>query len=958
MGLVNSLRLDHYLKAPVFADPERKLAARQIFTIVRAFILSSVFLQLVQLAVAPRITARWLTLLVATLAVSLALLELNRRGHVRPAAFLLVLSLWLLTGIFAWTASGLGTRAAWGYFIVVFVAGMILGRWLGIVAAVVCSASTLFIALAAPILSPDPVKFWLINTLYLVIVLLLQELAGRSIRDALARAHSELHERQLAESELRKSEERFRIMFESGPIGIATGDSTLHFKMVNQAFCRMVGYSEQELLTLCFQDVTHPDHLADDKEAAQQLLRGEIFFDKTEKRYLKKGNGIVWGSVTVSVIRNRDNEFLNFLVMVEDVTASKQAEAEKEQIISLQKATIESTADGILVIDNSGKITDLNQRFAQMWRIPAHVLTTRDDDQALRYVFDQLLDPQGFLAKVKELYATPDQESFDLLQFKDGRCFERYSRPQLIAGKPAGRVWSFRDISQRRLAEKKLLESEQRYRTLFESAGDAIFLLNENRIIIDCNSRTLEMFGYAQEQIIGKHIACLHPLRQPDGSDSLVKGKEKNTAALNGSSQFFEWRHVRFDGVFFDAEVTLNRVELGSGMHLLAMVRDISERKKLEEQLLQAQKMEAIGILAGGVAHDFNNILSTIVGYGSLLQMKLQQEGPQKEYVERILAASERAANLTGSLLTFSRKQEAELQPVDLNDAIFSFHKVLARLIGEDIDLSLELASESLVVAADARQIEQVLMNLINNSRDAMPRGGRLTIATAAVMLDTDSSGIPSGSYAVITVSDSGTGMDKEIQARIFEPFFTTKEVGKGTGLGLAIAYGIVKKHSGFIAVSSATGQGTVITVYLPLSSAPGQCPGRKDAERIPGGSETILLVEDDAAVRQVTRSMLEEFGYTVLEAADGVAAQDIFRRDRERIALVLCDLIMPKRNGRETLAAIQELQADVKAIFMSGYTADIIAGKGIADSGFHLLLKPLNPGVLLKKIRSILDEG
>jgi len=956
MGFGRIVKAGLFFRAPVFADPNKTLAARQIFTIVRAFILSDVFLQIVQIALAPKITVRWLALLLGTIVISLVLLESTRRGHVRPASFLLVLSLWLLVGVFAWTRLGLGTRAAYGYFIVVFIAGMLLGKWPGIITAALCSVSTLVIALEAPVASSEPVRFWLVNSFYLLIVHLLQNLSWRSIRESLVRARSELRERQLAETELRKSEERFRIMFESGPIGIVTSDSTMRFQMVNRAFCRMVGYSEPELLTMCFQDITHPDHLNGYQDSMQKMLHGKIPFYKTEKRYLKKGGNIVWGAVTVTTIRDRDDHFLNHLAMIEDITARKQAEEEKERIISLQKATIESTADGILVIDHSGKITDYNQRFAQMWHIPESILSERDDARAIQFVLDQLLDPQGFAAKVNELYAAPDQESFDLLLFKDGRCFERYSRPQRIAGQPAGRVWSFRDISERKLGERKLLESERRYRTLFESAGDAIFLLLGNQIV-DCNSRTLEVFGCAREQIIDQPISRFHPPRQPDGSDSLRKGKEKNAAALTGGSQFFEWQHVRFDGASFDAEVRLNRIQLATGNFLLAMVRDISERKGLEEQLRQAQKMEAIGILAGGVAHDFNNILSTIVGYTSLLQMKLKAGDPFKEYIERILSATERAVNLTSSLLAFSRKQEIELRPLDINDTIYGFHKILARLIGEDIDFHLDLASRALVVDADVRQIEQLLMNLANNSRDAMPRGGKLTIRTEAVVLTETRAEIPAGSYAVITVTDSGTGMSMDVQTHIFEPFFTTKEVGKGTGLGLAIVYGIVKKHSGFIHMASTSDSGTVFSIYLPLKAQAVKKTARRKQEKIPTGNETILLIEDDAAVRQVTRSMLEEFGYAVLEAANGIEAQTVFQRHRTQVQLVLCDLIMPRMNGRETHAALQKIKGDIKVVFMSGYTADIIAGKGIADPGIQLLQKPLNPSTLLKKIRSVLDK-
>ncbi len=938
---------------PIFNDPDQTLAARQIFSIVRAFIISATFLQIVQIAIAPATGLRMVLLLLATIAVSFILLEIARRGHVRWAAFLLVASLWLLITIFSWTASGLGARAAWGYFIVVFIAGMLLGRWVGLIGAVLCSAATLFIALASPGRSSDPVRFWLINTLYLAVVFLLQNLATRSIHESLQTAKQQLHEKQMAETE-------------------------------------------------------------------------------------------------------------------------------KEQIISLQKATIESTADGILVIDHAGKIADFNHRFVQMWRIPATVMATRDDAQALNFVLEQLLVPQAFMAKVQALYDTPDLESFDVLHFKDGRCFERYSRPQLIASRPVGRVWSFRDISIRMRAEKALLESEEkyrqtmnvapigiyiiqdllfkfvnpemarlhgyepeemiglspaealvvpehrdmvrrillsreagvrgkpyeikalrkdgstfnalvwgqgivyegkpasvgtlmdiserknteealqksehRYRTLFESASDAIFVMKEDRFF-DCNSKTLEMFNCRREQIIGVSPDRFSPARQPDGRDSHEKALEKISAAYGGIPQFFEWLHRKADGTPFMAEVSLNKFYLGADVHLLAIVRDIADRKDLEEQLRQAQKMEAVGILAGGIAHDFNNILSSIVGYASLMQMLPALDKKLKEYLERILASTERAASLTHSLLSFSRKQAIDLQPVDINDTIFGFHQVLARLIGEDIDFKLNLADEILVVDADIRQIEQVLMNLATNSRDAMPCGGKLIISTRSKVLAEGQGNIPNGSYAVISLSDTGIGMDNEIQSHLFEPFYTTKEVGKGTGLGLAIVYGIIKNHQGFIKLESEAGRSTTFHIYLPLKSLTVRKDKRRKKLKIPRGTETILLVEDDAAVRHATRAILEEFGYTVLEAADGLEALAMFEAHRDQVRLLLCDLIMPKKNGKETRAGIVKLQPNIKTLFMSGYTSDIIARKGILEPGMHLLLKPLHPTALLEKIRQVLDS-
>ena len=951
------LRIPRLLaEAPAFADMERTLLARQVFLIVRAFILSTVLLQLALIALHPRITAYWLALLLGSVVVGLALLRLNRGGRVRLAATLMVGSLWLLIALFAWTRAGLGIRAVYGYFTVVFIAGMTLGRWPAAATALACSASTLFIALKAPLPSPDPLRFWLVNSLYLAVVLLLQDLAARSIRDSLARARSESQERQLTEDELRRSEGRFRVLFESGPVGIAVVDEALRFTSANQALCDLVGYGQEELRRMRFVDITHPDNAAADRRAVQGLLRGEVPFYRTEKRYLRKDGTMIWAMTTVNVVWDGAGRFQHLLAMVEDISGRKRAEQEREHVISLLQATLESTADGILEIDASGKISHYNQRFARMWGIPEEILGARDDNQALDFVMSQLAEPASFLAKVRELYDDPERESFDELVFKDGRRFERFSRPQLVNGRAVGRVWSFRDVSERRRAEQALRESEYRYRALFEAASDAIFVM-KGGLFFDCNSKALEMFACTREQLVGAPPDRFSPPLQPDGRSSREKALERIEAAAAGRPQFFEWLHARADGAPFMAEVSLTRIDVAGDVLLLAMVRDISARKQLEEQLLQSQKMEAVGILAGGVAHDFNNILSAIVGYASLLQMRLAPDDPLAGHVERILAAAERAANLTSSLLAFSRKQEAELRPVNLNETVLGFHRILARLIGEDIDLSLRLAAEELVIDADPRQLEQVLMNLATNSRDAMPHGGRLAIATAAVELQDGAGVAPPGRYAAISVSDTGAGMSPEVRSRVFEPFFTTKEAGKGTGLGLAIVQGIVEKHGGHVTVDSGPGRGTTITVFLPRQDAAVPAAAARRGEPIPRGRETILLVEDEAAVRQVTRSMLEEFGYTVLEAADGVSAQYVFRENRERVDLVLCDLLMPRLNGRETLAGLREMRPEIPAVFISGYTADVIAQKGLADEGVSLLLKPLDPATLLRTVREVLDR-
>ncbi len=512
------------------------------------------------------------------------------------------------------------------------------------------------------------------------------------------------------------------------------------------------------------------------------------------------------------------------------------------------------------------------------------------------------------------------------------------------------------EVQERKRAEEQLTESKRHYQTLFEAAGDAILLMRDDRFV-DCNSQTLDAFGCTREQIIGKSFADFSPPYQPDGRDSQEKALEKIRAALAGPPQHFEWSHVTCDGKPFAVEVGLNRVELGSGLHLLSIIRDISERKMLEQQLLHAQKMEAVGVLAGGLAHDFNNILSAIIGYATLMDLTMKPEDPLRHDTEKILASAERAAALTQSLLAFSRKQIIDLQTIDINDVIHGIHNMLTRLIGEDIEFELILTAEKLAVKADRGQLDQVLMNLVTNARDAMPRGGKLRITTGQVHIDDELGDLKSGLYAGIVVSDTGSGMDKDTQEHIFEPFYTTKGVGKGTGLGLSIVYGIIKEHNGAIRVYSEPRQGTTFNIYLPLIPATSKEIREQETVSLPVGTETILLVEDDASVRLAIKAMLREFGYSVIEAVDGEDAVRTFRKNHDGIHLVLCDLIMPKMNGKETYEELKKIRPDIKALFVSGYTADIILQKGIHDEGINLIAKPLKLSNLLQKIRKVLES-
>jgi signal transduction histidine kinase len=405
----------------------------------------------------------------------------------------------------------------------------------------------------------------------------------------------------------------------------------------------------------------------------------------------------------------------------------------------------------------------------------------------------------------------------------------------------------------------------------------------------------------------------------------------------------------------------------GNVSHVIEYNLDVTDRKisdeekeKLRTQLFASQKMEAVGVLAGGVAHDFNNILTTILGYSQIMALKLEEENPMREMVEDIHDAAERASGLTRQLLAFSRKQVMEMKVVCFNTIVENISRMLSRLIGEDVKMRLTLSQSIGNVKVDIGQIEQVIMNLVVNARDAMPSGGQLTIKTDQVELDTQYAathhGVEPGMYTVLVVTDTGKGMSHDLQEKIFEPFFTTKKRGKGTGLGLATVYGIVRQHNGHIYVYSELDKGTTFKIYLPVVEESAEEISKKESRTMPQGNEMILIVDDDDAIRRLIRDALEPLGYTILEAGSGEDALAVLGRTKEKVDLVLTDLIMPGMNGQELIETILQDQPDIKSILMSGYTDDIIAERGDLKPGVNFINKPLLPIALSNKVRDVLD--
>jgi PAS domain S-box-containing protein len=511
-------------------------------------------------------------------------------------------------------------------------------------------------------------------------------------------------------------------------------------------------------------------------------------------------------------------------------------------------------------------------------------------------------------------------------------------------------------VTERTTAERALTESEMQYRVLFESNPNPLLAYDLDTLgLLAVNEAAVRQYGYTREEFLAMTLQDIHLPQDVPAPRDLVA---RNEAGLRNRG---EWRHRRKDGTIIDVEITRNTLTLAGRPAALAMAHDVTKRKSVETQLLQAQKMEAVGRLAGGIAHDFNNLLTVILGSSDLLLEGLRVDHQSRADLEDIHKAGQRAAALTRQLLAFSRQQVLTPQVLDLNALIADLEKMLRRLIGEDIEFRTVLAADLGAVRADPGQLEQVIMNLAVNARDAMPHGGKLTIETVNADLDDAyaQAHVPlvSGRYAMLAVSDTGIGMDTQVKAHIFEPFFTTKEKGKGTGLGLATVYGIVKQTDGYIWVYSEPGQGTSFKIYLPRVAAAAEPPAPKPlAPASLAGSETVLLAEDEAAVRNFTRRVLAAHGYTVLTAADGQEALHLAERHAGPIHLLLTDVVMPNMGGRELAERLVAARHEMKVLYLSGYTDDAIVHHGVLEPGIAFLQKPFTLQGLARKLREVLD--
>lgn len=643
-----------------------------------------------------------------------------------------------------------------------------------------------------------------------------------------------------------------------------------------------------------------------------------------------------------------------------------------EEVIRGQEARIRlllnSTAEGIYGVDQHGVCTFCNPACCRVLGYTEAELLGRNIHSLIHHSYANGAPcPEG-QCLVMEAFRTGQETHADHEVFwrADGSSFavEYWSHPISENSTIMGSVVAFFDISQRKKAESErtrmeesLVAEKNKFEAIIAGMGDGVSIQDLHYTVLYQNE--------VHKSFIGSHLgeSCY---RAYEHKEEVCPGCPVALAMADGRVHSVE-RCVEFaDGPrHFEINASPLRDGRGAIVGGIELVRDITARKRAEGQLIQSQKMEGIGHLAGGVAHDFNNVLSVVQGYADLLRLKRPDDGIVKEHVDQIVAAVQRGSTITRQILAFSRKEAMTVRTTDLNELVTALQKMLRRLVREDIDIQLRSAEPPLLVSIDAGQIDQVLINLTTNACHAMPHGGTLTIETRSITMDeafikAHGYGVV-GPYALITVTDTGVGMPESVRQRIFEPFFTTKEVGKGTGLGLSMVYGIIHKHSGFINVYSEPDHGTVFRIYLPLVAKEDVGQGGVEAaglEGFQGGNETILVAEDDPALRGWLQTWVSMGGYTVIEAGDGEEAVQKFTAHIDSIQLVMLDGIMPRKNGKEALLAMRALRPELKAMIVSGYAEDIFTQSELLDLKVTFVEKPVEPNRLMRTIRQVLDAS
>jgi PAS domain S-box-containing protein len=784
--------------------------------------------------------------------------------------------------------------------------------------------------------------------------------------------------RVMAEERIRQSMEQFQQLFEEAPIGMALISTDLTLIRANAALCQMLGYAESELKDQTIASVTHPDDLYEDQQQAIKLINGKIRSYKIEKRYIKKTGEIVWGLLTASVIRDKEGRILYGLGMVEDITERKRAQEALRASEERYREFLRQSTEGMwryelekpIPIDlpedeqielfyRYAYLAECNDVLAKMYGYEraADLIGARLNDTLVR---DDPNNLAYFRTFIRSNYRIADAESREPDRAGNLHVFLNNFVGIIEHGKLV-RVWgSQRDVTQQKLFHERLRESEEKYRSLFEESKDVIFISTPEGRFLDINQAGVELFGYAsREELLSADIA----------RDLYVDARDRHHVmrilAERGFIKDFEVRSKRKDGrsIIILETTTAVRNAQGEVVAYRGILRDVTEQRALEEQLRQAQKMESVGTLAGGMAHDFNNILSIILGYLNAIEHPDATPEQRTKHIEAIRRAVERGASIIRQLLTFARKQGGEIMPIDVNAVITDLSTLLQETLPKSIRLELKLTCPNAIVRADENQFQQAVLNLCLNAKDAILATGRdhgaLQIETERVDardIEHRFPNLESKEYVRISVKDTGVGMDEHARQRMFEPFFTTKPPGKGTGLGLAVVYGAVRAHKGCVDVESEPGKGTNVMLYLPLDSQEHSNEPDKEhrpRDRMPG----VLLVEDEEMLLDLLSTLLEDHGFRAFRARDGEEAVKLYAEHQHEIAVVLSDMGLPKLGGWEAFQKMKEINPNVKSILASGYLDPKLREEMIRAGAIDFIQKPYVPEVILKRISDIIEK-
>jgi PAS domain S-box-containing protein len=755
-----------------------------------------------------------------------------------------------------------------------------------------------------------------------------------------------------AERALHESEARLRLIAANTTEAVFAYDMHRRLIYVNPAVEQLTGYSMEELRQRNYIDWLLPEDSARMRQLWEDVFKGKAFSGE-ELRILTRQGELKWSLSSWKPLCDEQGRQIGVQGSERDITERKRAEDALRDSEARLRMLLEQLPACLWSTDTELRITSsVGAGLAALGLKPHQLVGTS------LYDYLQTDDPNdpAILPHRRAIAG----ESLSYESEWRGRYFQTHLEPLRDAqGTVTGSVGLAFDITERHRAEQAVRDSQRLLQVVTEGTPAAIYLKDRHGRFVWVNAAAAATVGRRVEEVIGKDVAAFQ-----DPETVRRVNEDDRRIMASGHAETYEQVVTGPNGTqtYLTTKVP-HRDEAGNIIGLLGVSRDISDRKRLEEQLRQAQKMEAIGRLAGGVAHDFNNLLTAIMGYSDLILMDCPDpEFPTHGHAEEIKRAAERAASLTRQLLAYSRQQVLSARVLNLNTIVADMEKMLRRLIGKEIELVTRLDPALRRVTADPGQVEQVLLNLVLNARDAMPDGGELTIDTANVELDDAYAwahvDVRPGAYVRLSVADTGCGMTEEVRRHVFEPFFTTKEIGKGTGLGLATVYGIVKQSGGHVEVVSAPGCGAVFQVFLPHAREPGRAEDNDGTPaRLPTGSETILLVEDEEAVRTLARSVLRRHGYQVMDAGLGTEALQLCEQHAGPIHLVVTDVVMPHMNGRELHQQLCRCRPAIKVLYISGYPGDAIGQLGVLEPGCDFLPKPFAPDALVRKVRELLDR-